>query len=84
MGQSSFQGWGPSIYDVHTEGVRLRWPHVDGGEGSSPHVDVRPHRTLKLESTDVILSSSQGKKLTSFFTRISSLDGIKSGKFSAI
>jgi len=26
------------IYDVHTEGerVRLRWTHVDGGRGSSP------------------------------------------------
>src|SRR6218665_1449891 len=22
------------------EGVRLRWTHVDGGRGSSPHVDV--------------------------------------------
>ena len=31
---------GPSIYDVHTEGVRLRWTHVDGGEGVQPHVDV--------------------------------------------
>jgi len=32
----------PSIYDVHTEGkgVRLRWTHVDGGEGVQPHVDV--------------------------------------------
>jgi len=26
---------GSSIYDVHTEGVWLRWMHVDGG-GSSP------------------------------------------------
>src|SRR6218665_2180880 len=33
----------------------------------------RPHRKLKLESTDVILSSSHANKL-SFFTRISSLD----------
>ena len=32
---------GASIYDVHTEGVRLRWTHVDGGrEGVKPHVDV--------------------------------------------
>ena len=37
-----------------------------------------PHIKLKLESTDVILSSSHAKKLASFFTRISSLDGIKS------
>ena len=41
----------------------------------------RPHRKLKLESTDVILSSSHAKKLASFFTRISSLDGIKSENF---
>jgi|SRR6218665_1975622 len=41
----------------------------------------RPHRKLKLESTDVILSSSHAKKLASFFTGISSLDGIKSGNF---
>jgi len=29
---------GPSIYDVHTEGerVRLRWTHVDGGMGPAP------------------------------------------------
>ena len=33
-------GMGPSIYDVHTEGVRLRWTHVDGGRGVQPHVDV--------------------------------------------
>src|SRR6218665_2361401 len=42
---------GPSIYDVHTEGegVRLRWT---GMGGSSPC--GRPHRKLKLESTDDI------------------------------
>src|SRR6218665_661769 len=44
----------------------------------------RPHRKLKLESTDVILSSSHEKKLVYFFTRISSLDGIKNRNFSAI
>src|SRR6218665_2964959 len=44
----------------------------------------RPHRKLKLESTDVIMSSSHAKKLAFFFTRISSFDGIKSGNFSAI
>jgi len=27
---------GSSIYDVHTEGVWLRWMHVDGGA----HVEV--------------------------------------------
>ena len=58
---------GPSIYDVHTDrgrGIRLRWTHVDGGGEGPAHVDV--HRKLKLESTDVILSSSHAKKLTSF------------------
>ena len=43
-----------------------------GEEGPAPC--GRPHRKLKLESTDVILSSSHAKKLVSFFTRISSLD----------
>src|SRR6218665_292044 len=73
---------GPSIYDVHTEereGVRLRWTHVYGG----PAPRGRPHRKLKLESTNVILSSSHAKKLASLFTRISSLDR-KSGNFSVL
>src|SRR6218665_286874 len=61
------------------EGVQA---HVDGWRGSS--TCGRPYRKLKLESTDVIMSSSHAKKLASFFTRISSLDGIKSGNFSAI
>src|SRR6218665_896756 len=59
--------YGPSIYDVHMErrrGVRLGWTHVDGGGGPAPC--GRPHRKLKLESTDVILSSSHAKKLASF------------------
>ena len=43
------------------EGVWLMWMHVDGGIGVKPHVDV--HKKLKLESTDVILSSSLAKKL---------------------
>ena len=55
---------------------------MDGGGGEAPC--ERPHRNLKLESNDVILSSSRAKKLASFFTRISSLDKIKSGNFSAI
>ena len=48
-----------SIYDVHTEGegVRLRWT----GEGD-PATCGRPHRKLKLESSDVTLSSSHAKK----------------------
>src|SRR6218665_3160274 len=73
---------GPFIYDVHTEGVRIRRMHVDGGRGQA--LCGRPHRTLKLKSTDIILSSSHAKKLVYFCTRISSLDGIKSGNFSAI
>src|SRR6218665_261674 len=47
------------------EGVRLRWTHVDGGRGPTPC--GRPHKKLKLESTDVILSSSHAKKLRLFF-----------------
>ena len=43
------------------------------GEVLSP-IYGRPHRQLKLESTDVILSSSHAKKFLYFFTRISSLD----------
>jgi len=37
----------------------------------------------KLELTDVILSSSHANKLA-FCTKMSSLDGIKSGQFSSI
>ena len=43
-------------------GVRLRWTLVDGGQAPRG----RPHRKLKSESTDVILSSSHAKKLASF------------------
>src|SRR6218665_3140841 len=43
------------------EGVRLRWTHMDGG---GPAPCGCPHRKLKLESTDVILSHA--KKLASF------------------
>ena len=57
---------GPSIYDVHTEGEGsgsggCMWT----GEGGQTPCG-RPHRKLKLESTDVILSSSHAKKLASF------------------
>jgi len=59
---------GPSIYDVHTEG---RWgqAQVDAcGRGEwGPTPCGRPHRKLKLESTDVILSTSHAKKLASFY-----------------
>src|SRR6218665_601900 len=75
---------GPSIYDVHTEGggVQAQVDACGRGEGGQASC-VRPHRKLKLESTDVILSSSRAKKLASFFTRISLLDGIASEHFSA-
>src|SRR6218665_3934147 len=53
-----------------------------GGEGGQAPCG-RPHRKLKLESTDVILYSSHEKKLVYFFTRISSLDGIENRNFSA-
>ena len=53
---------GPSIYDVHTEGGGGQ-AHVDGGAGPAPC--GRPHRKLKIESTDVILSS-HAEKLASF------------------
>src|SRR6218665_3935414 len=51
------------------------------GEGPAPC--GRPHRTLKLESTDVILSSSHAKKLASFLPEFH-LWTEKSGNFSAI
>src|SRR6218665_2899459 len=77
------QSKGPSIYDVHKEGeaVRLRWTHVDGEGGPAPC--GRPHRKLKLEPTDVILSSSHAKKLASFLPEFR-LWTEKSGNFSAI
>ena len=64
---------GPSIYDVHTEGGGGQ-AQVDACGRGGPAPCGRPHRKLKLESTDVILSSSHAKKLASFFTRISSWD----------
>ena len=60
---------GPSIYDVHTEGGGgevsggRMWT---GGKGG-PAPCGPPHRKLKLESTDVILSSSHAKKLAFFY-----------------
>ena len=38
---------------------------MDGGKGVKPHVDV--HKKLKLESTDVILSSAHAKKFQGIF-----------------
>ena len=76
---------GPSIYDVHTEG--------GGGSGSGgrmwtggggPAPCGRPHRKLKLESTDDILSSSHAKKLASFFNQNFIFGQEKSGNLSAI
>ena len=75
---------GPSIYDVHMEGGGGQ-AQVDAcgrKEGWDPAPCGHPHRKLKLESIDVILSSSPAKKLAYFFT-ISSLDGTKSGNFSS-
>ena len=53
---------GPSIYDVHMEGVRLRWTHADGGSQAPCE-----HTPRKLKSTDIILSSSHAKKLAPFY-----------------
>src|SRR6218665_3620023 len=66
---------GPSIYDVYTEGEGGQ-AQVDacGRREGGPAPCGRPHRKLKLESTDVILSSSHAKKLASFLTRILSFD----------
>ena len=52
------------------------------GEGG-PAPCGRPHRKLKLESTDVILSSSHAKKLA-FFLPEFHLWTVKIGNFSAI
>jgi len=57
---------GPSIYDVHTEGVQAQVDACGRGYGGQDP-GGRPHRKLKLESTDVILSSSHPKKLVSFY-----------------
>ena len=62
-------------------GVGLRWTHVDGGRGPAPC--GRPHRKLKLETTDVILSSSHAKKLAYFFPEFG-LWTEKRGNISAI
>ena len=59
----------------------LRWTHVDGGGGPAPC--GRPHRKLKLESTDVIQSSSHAKKLASFLPEFG-LWTEKSGNLSTI
>ena len=58
------------------EGVRLRWMHVDRGKGGQAPCG-HPNRKLKLESTDIILSSCHAKNLASFLPEFSSLDGIK-------
>src|SRR6218665_160118 len=104
---------GPSIHDVHTKGEGGQ-AQVDacGLEGRGNQAPCgRPHRKLKLESTDAvgkfyhfgcqtpclcIVSSNYKnvlgkhpvffscKEVGVFFTRISSLGGIKSGNFSGI
>ena|SRR6218665_1719023 len=53
---------GPSIYDVHREGSGSGGRMGEGGQA----LCGRPHRKLKLESTNVILSSSPAKKLAYF------------------
>ena len=63
-------------------GIRLMWTHVDRGMGGSAPCG-RPHRKLKLECTDVILSSFHAKKLASFLPEFRLWTG-KSGNFSAI
>src|SRR6218665_3555531 len=75
---------GPSIYDVHTE-VGRGQAQVDAyGRGrGGPAPCGRPHRKLKLESTDVILSFSHAKKFASFLPEFR-LWTEKSGNFSAI
>src|SRR6218665_681991 len=57
------------------------WTHVDGGRGPPPC--GHPHRKLKLESTDIILSSSHAKKLATLLSEFR-LWTEKSGNFSAI
>src|SRR6218665_742328 len=64
---------GPSIYDVHTEGEGGQ-ARVDACGRGGPAPCGRPHRKLKLESTDIILSSPHAKKLASFLPKVSSLD----------
>ena len=54
---------------------------MDGGRGPAPR--GRPHRKLKLESTDIILASSHAKKLASFLPEFR-LWTEKSGNLSAI
>src|SRR6218665_4160863 len=58
---------GPSISDVHTEGGggQAQVDACERGQGGQAPCG-RPHRKLKLESTDVILFSSHAKKLASF------------------
>jgi len=53
-----------------------------GKAGPAPY--GRPHRTLKLESTDVVLSSSHANKLGSFLLPEFRLWTEKSENFSAI
>ena len=55
----------PSIYDVHTGEVRLKWTHVDEGWGSALHGWVQE----QLDPTDVILSSSHAFLVPEFRPR---------------
>ena len=76
------ENMGSSIYDVHTQGGQTQVDACGRGKGY-PAPCGRPHRKLKLESTDVILSSYHAKKLASFLPEFH-LWTEKSGNFSAI
>jgi len=62
---------GSSIYDVHTEGVRLRWTHADGGGVSSMWTS-----TQKIRARALTLSCLLMQRSWFFKTRFSSLDRI--------
>src|SRR6218665_3019888 len=85
---NAFTTIGAAIYDVHTEGGGGQ-AQVDAcgrGRRGGPAPCGRPHRKLKLESTDrtdVILSSSHAKKLASFYQNFV-FGQKKSGNFSAL
>src|SRR6218665_1256978 len=88
---SFLQHWSPNSPDLNTDDysghpfmTSTRRGSGSGGRGGGgPAPCRRPHRKLKLESTDVVLSSSHAKKLASFLPEFR-LWTEKSGNFSAI
>src|SRR6218665_3950991 len=67
------QNKGPSVYDVHTEGVRGQ-AQVDAcgrGEGSSPMCTSTQKIKIRAHSRHIVFFSC--KEVGVFFTRISSL-----------